>query len=99
MLRGRPPLGLVVWCRRHLQGLVVGAGSLVEGGGELDSVVVVVVGGGVDSVDVDGAGADSVVGGGVEVVVFVVVGVDVVVDPPLELAPSDIHHPPLSDIQ
>jgi hypothetical protein len=65
---------------------VVGAGSLEDGGGELVSVVV-----GVDVVVV-GAGAGSLV-------VVVVVGVDVfdvLVEP---LAPSDIHQPPLSDIQ
>lgn len=61
----------------------------------------VVEGGGEDSVEVDGAGAGSVV----VVVVVELEGVgsedvEVDVDPPEEVvALSDIHHPPLSDIQ
>lgn len=58
-------------------------------------------------VDVDGAGAGAgsevvvvVVGVDVVVVVVDVVGVDVLVlVEPLLVAPSDIHHPPLSGIQ
>lgn len=70
-----------------------GTGSLEDGGGELVSVAVAV----------DGAGAVVVA------VVFVVevdgggvyVEVEVLVEPlePLLAAPSDMHHPPLSDIQ